>query len=101
MYLLSDMTGRHPAPDSDWILRVNGYRQFETNHHTSMRFGFESLDQLKRWIYDEEIRLALHNTGLVVNVYEVPFPYIIIGETQTVAVIDHMVLQYTLTLREI
>lgn len=46
------------------------------------RFGFESLDQLRRWIFNDDWIKKLSDVGCVLCVYEVPDIALIVGRTQ-------------------
>lgn len=46
------------------------------------RFGFQNMEQLRRWIFDDEWIKKLDNAGCVLCVYEVPDFAMIVGRTQ-------------------
>lgn len=74
---------RHPVPRDDSrlcrnLIAITGNDYFQSHHY----FGFLSIDQLKRWIYMDEWRVALDAMGYKVSVYEVPV--VIEGDTQAI-----------------
>lgn len=71
----------HPTPMMDSLLMSNlGYNDNMSSHH----FGFGSVDQLRRWIYNDDWLRQLHNAGFILVTYDVPDEYVFLGNTQCV-----------------
>jgi hypothetical protein len=82
-----ELKGSHPAPEDD----SKFVRSFESltgkSWHTygeirHYRFGFSSVDQFKRWVFNDVWRKALDDEGYVIVVYDAR-DYAV-GDTQAV-----------------
>lgn len=86
---------RHPTPMDDSRLMRSFQRdtggigdartefdKFLFDEFGRVRFGFSSLDQLRRWIYDDEWKDTLYVYGFKLNVYECDRVWV--GDTQAV-----------------
>lgn len=85
--LSEDMDGRHPMPHDDSALvrnvaRMEGYVHGRQIFWTDYLYGFSSLEQLKSWIYKDEVRVGLHSLGFTIGVYE--YDWVAYGDTQAV-----------------
>lgn len=71
----------HPSPweDIPFGYSMRAYDRPDIVHH---RFGFASLEQLRRWIYKDEWLVELHHAGYRLSIYEVDPYNVIIGESQ-------------------
>lgn len=48
------------------------------------RFGFESIESLKRWVFDPDWRSALSEYGIQISVYEIEERFVLYGESQLI-----------------
>jgi hypothetical protein len=69
----------HPSPFSELELRFAKQRQLFRWY-----FGFASLDQLKKWFFQESWLQAMDEAGLELTVWEVPKRYTHISQTQAI-----------------
>lgn len=53
------------------------------------RFAFKSLEQLRRWIYDDSWIVQLSEAGATLCVYEVDSAHLIVGRTQVTFLAEH------------
>jgi len=72
-------TVEHPAPYTEASLKWKFLKNQE-----SWYFGFDSLDQLKRWFYNQQWLETLHEAGLRITVWEVDTSYFRASKTQAV-----------------
>lgn len=80
---LYDMQGRHPAPADDSALRsawTSAGRGVTGSDNMDLRYGFASLEQLKFWIFSDEMRQEIAREGFVIHVLEASETYV--GDTQ-------------------
>lgn len=71
----------HPMPNDDTELeraRMANLSLLRFPH----RFGFESIESLRRWLYNDTWLTELDGNGCVINVYEVPSDSVLRGTTQ-------------------
>lgn len=47
-------------------------------------FGFESLEQMKRWVHTRQLRRTLHEEGLLLNCYSVPAEHVHTSKHQAI-----------------
>ena len=77
---------RHPEPDEDDLLapvlisKSGGSEHIAWYALRNYYFGFSSVEQLRRWIYQDEWLRGLHNDGLVITVIE--SDDVLLGHTQ-------------------
>lgn len=74
-------TDRHPSPDEDSKLftEIQAKNLLNWNYGRYV-FGFASVDQLRSWLYQDEILLWLDDRGFILAVIEVDD--VLIGNTQ-------------------
>lgn len=77
---------QHPLPYEDSLL-VSNRRKREALVGLSdctgeLRYAFNSIEQLRRWMYKDEWLECCDAIGLYVAVYEVPEDQVIVGHTQ-------------------
>jgi len=74
----SALSNRHPYPNDDSLLRETcpGMRWMECF------FGFDSLKQLRNWFYTNKILKVFSESGITINVYEIPAHAVYMGNTQ-------------------
>lgn len=70
-----DISGRHPAPESDSAL-ANTWREY-----CGCYFGFGSVEQLKAWIYNDKWLIDLDAEGYRLAIFEAKG---CIGNTQAI-----------------
>lgn len=51
-------------------------------------FGFDSMNQLQKWFYDNYWLQEMHSAGLRISIYEVPKEYLRTSKTQAVFIRD-------------
>ena len=74
----------HPAPADDELLFRNArhlFRDWGSWKGEQFIFGFDSLAQLRRWIYSNQILTTLHSRGFFLSEM---FGEVIVGNTQAV-----------------
>jgi hypothetical protein len=73
----------HPCPRFDELLKLNAPHLFDGWgwKGTEFIFGFDSLAQLRRWIYSNQILELLHSRGFFLSEM---FGEVIVGNTQAV-----------------
>lgn len=78
---------KHPMPVEDPALR-GCWDAFQRRHSSSLRFGFASPAQMRRWLYKARYRQKLDELGFRLVCYEVPDDLALIGESQAAFVRD-------------
>lgn len=77
---------RHPMPQDDSLLTTNKYNIEALRGYywfsSVFRYGFNSLEQLRSWFYEDSALEMLHNCGFVLAIYEIP--EMIEGHTQCI-----------------
>ena len=76
----------HPLPSQDNLL-MEAFKSRNVEyvfHDEKYRHGFVSIEQFKRWFYNNEILRALHLEGIAMVVYEVPDESVFVGNTQVI-----------------
>lgn len=86
---------RHPPPTSDVKLRGVWEKLYWNGEHQFWQFGFNSLDQLRSWVYKQEWRWELHDAGFAVYAYAATDYHL--GDTQAIMIkpalpVGHMIL---------
>lgn len=76
----------HPGPDDDPGIQMSmSQRDLSFRYDMSgWRFGFNSINQLRKWFYIKEVWAILEKHGFVLAVYHVPEEALIVGERQMV-----------------
>lgn len=93
--MFPSIAGKHPCPSEDALLMANGWNEVESSYR--YYFGFCSLEQLLEWFPISETWPSFieHNTTrdsnsrMGISVYEVDEKYAIIGNTQTVFILEN------------
>lgn len=80
--LFQDLKGKHPLPNNDSLYlknrREKGFDHVPYDHN----FGFESLKQLKAWIYNNEMVQILIEMNFELLEIEIEEKFVILGNTQ-------------------
>lgn len=85
--------GSHPPPEDDYAIRTIWYdikiSYADRRRDNPWLFGFASIEQLRRWIYQTEWLETLHEEGFVLSIYQCERSHI--GDTQAVFHKEHAV----------
>lgn len=77
---------RHPSPWSDTALHWGDILCILGVPPSSCYFGFNSLTQLKAWLYRQDWREHLHKHGFLIKVWDLPEEFVMhSGNAQAVA----------------
>ncbi len=92
---------RHPMPhDDSALMRAVAERGIGLDTITSDDyFGFGSIDQIKRWIYQDDWRVLLDQSGFFIQIWEPFMPAF--GDTQAVFIMGSSTKINTLRLTQI
>lgn len=79
---VGNCNGRHPLPSDDTPLNNAIRHDFEENmgdyemfHGGTVRYGFNSLEQLRRWFFNDNELKHLDECGFSLSIYKVPSMY--------------------------
>ncbi len=76
----SELNGKHPLPVNDSKLVMEVEKELFLFISGEFHYGFENLEQLRRWFFCDDIFEPLQKVGFVLRVYDVPKAYF--GNTQ-------------------
>lgn len=86
---LSDMNwDTHPTPSADAGLSY-WWDNLDYRECGKYVFAFRDTNQLSEWFYKEEWVYELRESGFALATYEVPSPFVRVGERQAVFIRDH------------
>lgn len=83
-----DIYEKHPSPKRDSLLApilINKGLYYVISDLLccdDYMFGFDSIEQLRRWIYEDRWLVALHEHDMVIAEYELPDEDVLVGHTQ-------------------
>ncbi len=61
----------HPNPDEDHLLKdVWLDLRYKTNQAFCYYFGFSSIEQLRRWFFDQTYLQTIHDRGVRIAIYQ-------------------------------
>ena len=82
LYALDSAAGgtAHPHPNQDSKLSDHWDMLIIMNQNKEYYFGFASMEQLRRWLFDKEVNQTLHDGGIKISIYQTDDYYI--GDTQ-------------------
>ena len=76
---------QHPMPDDDSLLAkrrvIEGVSDIQLRLY---RFGFDSVRQVRNWVYKDAWLIALHDSGFVISEYLCNDYDVIVGHTQAI-----------------
>ncbi|MGZ8887974.1 MAG: hypothetical protein ACXW1D_00280 [Halobacteriota archaeon] len=76
---------RHPTPYNDDRLMSNLFQKSGSRYEFSeFHFRFSSLDQLRRWFFEDKILRMMHDRGVVVSEYVCHWDDVVHGHTQAI-----------------
>lgn len=73
---------QHPLPYEDSLFDTNRRQREFANDADYVRYAFNSIEQLRRWMFKDDWLECCDAIGLYVAVYEVPEDQVIVGHTQ-------------------
>ena len=83
-----DTYEKHPSPKRDSLLAPILIKKglycevFDNLICDEYKFGFDSIEQLRRWIYEDRWLVALHEHEMMIAEYELPDEDVLVGHTQ-------------------
>lgn len=84
-----DAHEKHPSPKRDSLLSpILVEKGLYSGHKwdylacSAYKFGFDSIEQLRRWIYEDRWLVALHEHGMRIAEYTIPDEHVLVGHTQ-------------------
>lgn len=70
----------HPHPNRDDKLYHHWDNLVLFGDYRNYYFGFSTMEQLRRWMFDKAVNQKLHDAGIVISIYQTEDYYI--GDTQ-------------------